>query len=613
MKKFNTLKTNNHSTYSFLFTFLMLVVFSNNLSYGQITDSIEFENLVKLHTEIPGCDKAGISNASFVEYQTSISAVIEFGNTFDRNVILKDPSGRPSTLQLQNNQLVLTDLSKGKSYTLSAKNSCGKVEDVFSFTPRAGLNGEKSETIQVSKKLFNLLTFFNSQREGSQLPLFDYLNKTAPEVHILEKLAYYQQSIMEGKPVDDRDKGKSLITKHKGDVSYVGCRCSVLSLAENVSPGTYNAFSEQNEYVGQTTINYDFDDTGGNANAFKNGYSNSIGAHKYQYAQTNGWKHNPCTETVSYDINGNGDQQNWPNISKLSLHLICNDGNEMPENCGCEKQIAFSYQYNATTKTVTNISSGGLCGGQRKAKAQAKDMSVVYCELTTPSTVFGEVGESMVHIIDAMEVETNGQCESSLNPQFYSNLGSFGDVLLNETANALYLVENGFSSENLETSELSLENLGNALDAVAGNHYFEETDCSDGITQGTMEGDVTAFLIPNRTMSFIIRSNAQTYASGRRNWMAKGIAGSNFGMGLVVKPGNGQSLPKSCCTPWAAIYSASTTDMRETIGSMLHLFDMDNCLEWIGGHPNTVGDFGSCLRPATIKECDVEINGIGND
>jgi len=81
-------------------------------------------------------------------------------------------------------------------------------------------------------------------------------------------------------------------------------------------------------------------------------------------------------------------------------------------------------------------------------------------------------------------------------------------------------------------------------------------------------------------------------------------------MGLVVKPNNGQVASSACCTPWAGIYSASTTDMRETIGSMLHLFNMDGCIDWIGGHPNTKGDFGTCTRPASNQDCKVEINGI---
>jgi len=441
MKYFHTLPESKRTHYPYIFTFFIFLVFSFNPISAQDSDSLEMENLLRLHTEIPGCDEAGISNASFVEFETSFSAVINFGNTFDRNVILKDSRGRPTTLTLQNNQLVLDDLSKGQAYTLSAKNSCGTVEDVFSFTPSAGMHAKKSETVQVSKPLFDLLIFFNSQKAGTELPLYEFLNKKSPEIHIYEKLAYYQQNIMEGKPVSDKNKGKSKIIKYKGGVSYKQCRCSVLSLAENVSPGTYSTTSEQNQYVASTTINENYSDTGGDANAFRSAYKSSKGAHNFQWTQTNGWKHNPCTEWVSLGITGNGNPQNWSNFSKLSLHLICNDGNEMPKFCGCEKEVAFSYQYSATTGTITYITSGGaFCGGSRRAKAQAQDMSIVYCEMSTPSEVFGEVGESMFHIIDAMEVESNGECESNLNPQYYYNWGSFLDVLLDESANAIYLI-----------------------------------------------------------------------------------------------------------------------------------------------------------------------------
>lgn len=626
----------------FTLAFLLASTLQVTAQTEEETTQADRDSLVLLRGELEdptiaenrtACKTVGVKSESYVEFESTFSASFELERMFNPSVNIVERFGRTRDMKAQVGEdgvLTLENLAKGQEFLIEAQNSCGEMVGVYHFDTNPGKNGGgENPVISLPKASFDLMRNFGAQEKDARLevslPLHDYLNQKGAGLNEIQLLEVYQKTKMGGVVYSDDVKRTKKVPKWPPvgppdpDPDPVECECYVLTLNEDITPGAYSSTSWHYTHKGQITIDQN-NDVGTNAEVWS--YKNSKGAAKWQYSQSDGWKNKPCSNHYGSSVGGSeggAADMRFENKSEITLTLVCNDGNDLPSECACGKTVYFDYQYDAKVRAFSKTLGGAQwCGGKRETTSNAKDFSVVYCAVREAKPGQGDVLRAL-KILDKRELSAAASCKVSVNPNFFSTWGDFADVLISEYANfqsgGLTGTENTGGADATDGNNFSVGTIGAALDQVWNTSYHEENDCNnEAVVEKTMDGKFSAQLLPNLTLSFYIRSHAETRTRGRRSWFSNATAVSNSAMAVTVTPGLTSGVNEECCTPWAAIWSGSGyygTLSWQIMGPMLHAHYMTDCFYWENGHPYSYGDYGSCTRPATTGDCEVIVSGPG--
>ena len=516
----------------------------------------------------------------------------------------------------------LNHLKKEQEFTVI---SSGEILGIFHTY--SGVNENKNEYIEISPEIWKLILAFDRQiLESTQKPLFQYINDNLSNIHWIEGFEYYQKSKMKGKPFLDKSaKSKELLPPDGYPFWTMDCDCTVLALNQTIDPGFGSTTNDGRRFYVPKEV--DSDKGSGEADQGWVFEHHAMGSSKFQYYQNSGWK-TDCSYTYRGSYNFEDTQNGrFSNRSFITVRLTCNNGNELPDECGCEKRMHYQYDYDSRLSTRSQLlDQSFFCSNRRFASASAQDVAVVFYTKhddldyqggeTSGEIAYGAINDA--RIIDVLDHAVGVRCETPyLDSAFFSSVADAADALFPQIIELGGAVSSAFDTTNSlgdiidEFGNLNPGTIINGIGDLWSAFRNLVTDCDNpNIRNETMSGGKLMFLNPNETVRFWINSNAATGVTGRRSWISRAENTSAFAHTLVINPGIDLE-EDGCCTPWLGNYSGATFDPPRDqytnhliMGDHLLSYGMTECLRTEDGLVFILDDYGSCIRPSEEGPCD---------
>ena len=438
------------------------------------------------------------------------------------------------------------------------------------------------------------------------------------------------------------------------------CKCSELIIYPEHNPqGVISNNSGFDQNVDYTWMNND--GPGLNKTPLGNGgdtwrYHKAKGASKWHALYTDGWKEQSGSyQSISQNIGSNGTTQK----GIIRVHLVCTNSDEYAEDCMCEKEVVFNYNY----ETCAGAHSHNLnSSGSKRSDSKAQDMALAFCYTTD------DKGSDVSNIqpIRGIDVGASAQCESNTNPAYQeawknlglSLLGLIGDdegdiyewvytyqydstLIKIDTLQTFppippdtvytYLLDSMYRIDTIvidSTQELVVNlNTGtftpiyNSLFDVITTSRYLPVECDESKNCDGFKGNFITTLKPNEVLTFGVFSNHELQSGGMRSWYSEAHVVSSYGMSVVVKSGSTSGDEVDCCTPITGAYlvgagllgSDNLNDYKSRVGADLYInggfaTKWPNGLSGSGFNKRVRGDAGIMHRNPDHISCPVPIN-----
>jgi hypothetical protein len=487
-------------------------------------------------------------------------------------------------------------LGKGKTYQIAVQNLCGVLMLVGIIDTKTEFEG----TVTVSEKLhFELNRYL---KEESSVKLTDFL-RDLTSVSLFERASFVQRFFFKGAPLLD---GAPLEIPEIEISATCFCNSIIttqLAIPANLVfliPGSGNV----EDYTQQTSGGNVGNNLGHNARTWH--WMNNKGPGKYHQLWTEGFKAkrglNHQASISWLDNNGIASQKSY-----IRVTLICLDGDEVPAECGCEKDIEFAYRYD--TRVTAHASLRGTTNA-RSSWAQAEDMyTVIFEDESLPLNTRYEV-------IDMNVTRAASACDWSVNPAFWTNI----TTLLGDGAK-LYLAyqatqngQNGQQPNQAQQNALTsaITAFASTLGSIFTTPYGQSTGCNnDDDKFGVIEkNSVKKTFKPNATVTFSMNSYNKIASGGKRKWHSHGRVLSGHYLTGVVSPNAFDHTPVHCCTPKIGMWlvghcggSATEDQLKVQAADLLYHNGITNLIQTPSGI-SVVNDFGYTVQPSSLQTCN---------
>lgn len=573
---------------------------------------------------ISHCERPYITNFAAVKYDGLYGVYLELDNWTDGQLFLyENDASVPIDLYPIDQGRLVKGLSHTKAYEIKAYNQCEELVSLGAYNG-ADLFESTDNLIQVPDDMYELAVAFGIQQENP-LPLAEFLTQDE-SVAFMVKLGFYQKyalnngdlpfSAIDGKIIPDYTTYVTWGYPHPrpnpdndpNDPGEPGgesdCRCDYISTTANSNHGQPHATGQYRIYdARQIQYNPGWPDkikTGNDAHHWYQ--TTALGVAKWQDSHASAWKAKKGIYHGTFHSSGRSLSDDQKMIrSSLKLVLVCNDGNQLPAECACDKRVLLDWAYDSDAEVLANTHSGG--GGTKRAVAAAEDQFIVYCMERDRVKTNGKATIHDFQILDALYYRVSAECHLEVNSDFWRN---WADLIVE----VLGIVDDPGS---ILSDSLRQRNFLTELEDVITDTYYEPGACDRGGSRtgaGASHGSFEATLRPNEEVTFVMSTAANTMARGMRSFYSYARVNSDGWMTCIANPGPLEGESQQCCTPWVATYFGATLypdprmdKIRDLMGNQLHSYNMQTCLK----DGQSAGYGGGCSMPARNAECTVDV------
>jgi hypothetical protein len=498
---------------------------------------------------------------------------------------------------------MIYELSKNKTYEIAVQNRCGVLTPVGIVST----NSEFEGTVTVSEQLHSELNRYLKSENPQKLTTF---LRSLNSISLFERVSFAQKFFFKGTPLTDRS---PLLIPDV--VVPPPCFCNTLITTQFAIPanllfvtnGSGNVETYTNPSSGgnrDAAGNY-INDLGRNARSWK--WLDNKGPGKYHQGWTEGFKAKYGVDhqrSVSWqDNSGVGSQKSF-----IRVTLICLDGDEVPADCACEKNIEFAYKYDTNVTAHAHLVSG--TNGSKKAWAQAEDMyTVIFEDESKPLA-------SRYEVLDMGATRTATACDYSLNPAFWTNITTLladGAILFLAYTATQNSQGGQLPSQSQQTALIdAIRAFATTLGSVFTTPYGQSTGCNnDDDKFGFVEKQsIQRKFKPNATVTLTMSSYDKIASGGRRAWHSHGRILSGHFLTAVVKHDAFNGEPEHCCTPKIGMWmvghcggSATEDQLKGEAADLLYHSGIVNLLQTPNGI-SVVNDFGYTVQQSSLEICN---------
>ncbi len=487
-------------------------------------------------------------------------------------------------------------LGKDKTYQIAVQNLCGVLTLVGIIDTKTEFEG----TVTVSENLhFELNRYL---KEESSVKLTDFL-RGLTSVSLFERASFVQRFFFKGAPLLD---GAPLEIPEIEISATCFCNSIIttqLAIPANLVfliPGSGNV----EDYTQPTSGGNVGNNNGHNSRKWH--WMNNKGPGKYHQLWTEGFKAkrgvNHSARISWQDNSGISSQKSY-----IRVTLICLDGDEVPAECGCEKDIEFGYRYDTRVTTYANLAG---TTNARSAWAQAEDMyTVVFEDESLPLS-------NRYQVLDMGVTRAASQCDWSVNPAFWTTITTLlGDgaklyVAYQATQNNPNGGQPNQAQQNALTSAITT--FASTLGSIFNTPYGQSTGCDsyDDKFGDVYRQSIQKTFKPNATVTLTMNSFDKIESGGKRKWHAHGRVLSGHYLTGVVKHNTWDGTPVHCCTPKIGMWlvghcGGSTTEdqLKVEAADLLYHNGITNLIQTPSGI-SVVNDFGYTVQASSIELCN---------
>lgn len=584
---------------------ILFILFIGTVAFAQ---SEEDDELVNLDTIFPGsvmppadpCVAPVVTDVTVLQFATYAEArVTVFPANLLSHIYYKELGSEAEYSFIQASETgvaMVYGLGKNKTYQIAARDLCG----VYNLVGIIDTKTEFEGTVTVSENLHSELNRY--LKEEPTVKLTDFI-RNLTTVSLFEKASFVQRFFFKGAPLVD---GAVLIVP---EISVpIECFCNSIITTQLAIPAELQFVTPGS---GNVEI-YTQPSSGGNVGN-NNGHNsrtwhwmNNKGPGKYHQLWTEGFKATKGLDHEAHigwqDNNGIASQKSY-----IRVTLICLDGDEVPAECGCEKDIEFAYRYD--TRVTAHAHLAGTTNA-RNSWAQAEDMyTVIFEDESLPLSTRYE-------IVDMGVTRAATACDWSLNPAFWTNI----TTLLADAAK-LYLaytatqnVPNGGQPNQTQQDALlnSITSFATNLGTIFTTPYGQSTGCNnDDDKFGFIEHQsVQKTFKPNATITFSMNSFDKLACGGKRKWHSNARVLSGHYLTGVVKNNAYDGTPVHCCTPKIGMWlvghcggSATEDQLKVQAADLLYHNGITNLIQTPAGI-SVPNDFGYTIQPSSLELCN---------
>lgn len=284
------------------------------------------------------------------------------------------------------------------------------------------------------------------------------------------------------------------------------------------------------------------------------------------------------------------------NYAKRSIIYSCEDRNDVPAECACNRDIVISYRYGTSLSAKAEVKSCLTCLNERNAEATVTDIAAVI--------IFDGANPNRYEIIDINSASARASNYSQVRDQ----------TLINATSAAAGIAKIIISSQTTQALDLNqtIDDIEEVLINIInlGPLYLGSGNQSQNSTGLLYEPHLTRTLTVNKPFEVVLVSNSEHISKGNRNFKAQTTIQSAYRLGLLHKGGTKTGFEEYCCGPTFGSWSYATFE-----GAPFDYFDLNmetNDFLFLNGNwystPNVDIDFG-ILHGPKHQECSVESQG----
>lgn len=390
-----------------------------------------------------------------------------------------------------------------------------------------------------------------------------------PSLSRIEKLSLLQRTVYKGEPFSDKladqpfSFPKSPFTSVH-DKSNT-CNCQVFRATGERVLQPISHIRSNGEIYGRYGSGSDDEQTRKNLKIW---WAYGLeGPARYQqlWGDTNGcvnapysWGWNRGLESAERDIEAEDIEPTY--IASIDWTMLCLSGSGTLRNCGCEKEIAFEYQYHSVARAQATTESGGgpFCGSNRNARASAVDFAqVAFGELRDPSSF---------RLLASMANGESVECSQTWNAPSFREFTDF--------TYELYVLIQGVDGDlsqeaRREWQREQLDRVQDAAEPVFDEPWMERTTCGGSVVGNEnhiREGNYYHDLEPNKPIRLTLASGGHLSVAGLRRWNANARIHSSFRLASALHGGPAFDHGPHCCYPYSGAYMLSTISGDTPVG-----------------------------------------------
>ncbi len=605
------------------------------------------------------CRAENIASVSELNLKSGMSYfLVRFSESVPAWYRVTDTNGRSLAAKVTDDQSILIQKRATKQIVkFHQLNSCG--EDVYATIGETVELSGNDRIIEISAELMSLLSRF----KNSELNLANFL-AADNSVSELEKLAFYQMYALDGRPMHlDTDKLNNDDIKslwpyiNEQFAPTFNCKCDVLRLSTNHGIGTETG---QNFPWNKSYIPKHVNGNEAKINCKTETYywqvGRVLGAARWQSMHTEGYR-SPKTEECdkTYEI---GLDSTRISSGEITVHLMCMNGEQLPDSCNCSKTGFFSYRYDAEVHARAEHRYAPNFRNWRKSRAHTQDVAFACCYFGADK---GNINSFLP--VEGIDSRVSATCNDNTNPNFWANTQTLGEAIIAAFADSsgrVYEWRYEFRYDSTFRDSIRIDStkvppvrdtlkilvsidtvvvdsikhfvdytsdaekykdLLGAIFGVLRTSYLDSTVCNGTTRFTTMDGFLQFTLKPNEPARFIVMSLGKNNASGRRSWYSVSETKSAYNMSVIIRPGRTTGEESACCTPWAGAYLVANPFLSGDDVYRDVAYDLGSLGGFNPGDPNGLlltstqvlvrGEAGGMFRPADNAECTVPVEISG--
>jgi hypothetical protein len=563
----------NRALFSILFFSFVLVGKMNGQNDTIIPpDSTWMLDPIYQAATAPSCKAKIVDVTSVVLYTNGAKAYLRFA-TSPGGIKYKTTTAETyQTAIFEGTEIVLQNLLPNQIYEVFANNSCQNSVMVNKFSTQTGV----LSTVEVSPQMNQLV---KDWIKAGNIPLKTVLN-TRTDIPFMERLSFYQQYWLKNTPLNPTFNGTSMPTLPT--VSFVECNCNTITTKEGVTIGTLNngtiEHASQPGGWPKTEFSGSSGGIGNNADwwfVLANG-----GAMKYHQLWTEGRKAKK-NQFYSKAIRFGDETSSALQKSYIQITFVCGDGQELPSECQCEKEIHLNWRYDHRLTPSAKLYSSG--NGSKKANAKAEETAAIFWHDGTAALPI---------VLDGLTSQVVASCGTDPNPNWWTNLGTVAI----DIAKIVLVTQDGI--EKTTITQQMITDLGTAITTFINTPKSLAFGCNQGEDLlATRDGHNNyQKLLVNKTAELGVYSISRMEVGGQRSWFSHARILSDYYLTAFLPGGLLLGQPAHCCSQRVASWNTCSILGAPNTSEKLKVLLAGPLIPYFPDLPRTSGNEATVIR-----------------
>jgi len=536
----------------------------------------------QLLTSANECYVPQIINVPVVNFtDNSSTALLQFWNDTEMYISIKHVGTTEPLRQffVEDGLAYIEGLEPNQRYQVYGKNSCQENVLLYSFDTNEGYLDE----IILSQKMFDAIAAFQQQTDE---PLTQFLSHL-DNIPLIERASFLQQFNRFGQPIDKSEITNSLDGLGQLSLRLIECNCRALRLA---APFFNPGFStpEQNidgELLPNFQVKYPF----GKRSSYWSQGGNKGPAKWHDFLSQGHKEKKNQLKQAGFSKGSLNPFFSGSQVARISLNLLCNDGQQLPAKCACDKPIYVKARYDSKIKTFAETLNGlGTGGGTKKSFASIQDIAFLTAH---------EDFSDFFKIIKGSTGAVSSECGLTVNPDFIKNWIDLAVAFVS----AIPLGVENITIADKTISKDEIQAIADALKDVTNTPYYTPGSCTNSADETGFIAKDKLFLHVNTPMHFSLFTYDTLSVGGQRSWRSDGRILSDFYLDVVIPGGEfNPNYKKWCCTPIGASWVLGSwggpvlnPKLRELVATDFFLWGVNVPLNIINGQAQVKSDYGT--------------------